>query len=710
MAMRTASPWWTSLVFGLGLLFIMVGERLFGHLDGVRMFFTGLGLAGVLGSTALRAWTMSASKGARRKVEATLLLFQAGGVGSLILYALTTRWGVEHLGLSATGAAKFITVVTVLWSIKLLCSLVPLFMIEMSLGIARRTGIDVSKGNDDEGVELLRVRDIGWSGLTLGLAASFLMVTCNVANQRNIQKDVSYFKTSSPGESSINIASASAEPLKIVLFFPDPNEVKDQVKAYFEQLAAASGKITIEEHDRYVDAELAAHYKIPQKDPDKNGVIVIVRGEGPDEKSQTLELETNFENARRATNTKNLRTLDREVNTILLKLVRERRKVYLTVGHGELNDRETLPADMKAKVLDHPSTLLKKRLGDLNYDVKDLGLMDMSKDIPDDAAAVLMLAPVLPLADIEWAALTRYIDRGGRVLIALDPRADPTGVGPLEGKLGVKFNPAPLTDDTSYRPTRGNLADRRLFVVTNQFSAHASMTGLSRTADKRGLLLIDAGTLEDVPFTATANQPKKTVILRSMESSWVDLTDSDDEHRYGIEAHFKFDPTKEKRQRYTLGVAVEGPKVAKTPEEIAADTEKAAKDAAKAVAAAKTDKEKEKAAKPKDVAKDKDGFRVLVFSDVDLFGDLIMSNAAGQHQMSIVSDPLLDDAVKWLVGDEALTGDVQIEDDIAMDHTKNQDAFWFALTIFGAPLAIVAFGLIGTWLRRRRNRKLEVKS
>ena len=46
MAMRTASPWWASLVFGLGLLLILLGERLFGHLPGLRMALTSLGEIG----------------------------------------------------------------------------------------------------------------------------------------------------------------------------------------------------------------------------------------------------------------------------------------------------------------------------------------------------------------------------------------------------------------------------------------------------------------------------------------------------------------------------------------------------------------------------------------------------------------------------------------------------------------------------------------
>ena len=35
------------------------------------------------------------------------------------------------------------------------------------------------------------------------------------------------------------------------------------------------------------------------------------------------------------------------------------------------------------------TTVFKKRLGDLNYEVKDLGLIDLAKDVPDDATIVV---------------------------------------------------------------------------------------------------------------------------------------------------------------------------------------------------------------------------------------------------------------------------------------------------------------------------------
>lgn len=652
MAMRTASPWWASLVFGLGLFFILLGERLFGHLPGARMALTVIGLIAVVGITGLRAFTTMRTNGARRAVERTLLLCQLGVIVSLVLYTLTTNWGMGLFSMTAKGATKFSTVFTVLWAIGMLSSLVPMFMIEMSLGLPRRTAFDLKTGGD-EGVEYFRVREIGWSGLSVALATAFLMVTCNVAQERNVQRDVSYFKTSSPGDSTKRIVAASNDTVKVLLFFPAVNEVKDQVRGYFDALASASGHMQIEEHDRLVDAELAGKYKVT-----KDGMIVLVKGTGDAEKSQTIELDTDMDKARRGSK---LRNFDREVNTVLMKLVREKRKAYVMTGHGEITDPESIPPELKGRVPERRTTVLKKRLGDLNYEIKDLGLIDLAKDVPEDATLVIMLAPTVPLMPAEWAALNRYLDKGGRLLIAMDPKADPS-LGELEGKLGIKFNPASLTDDQAYLPQRGSPADRR-FAITTQFSAHASTTALSRSVDK-GLVMIDSGALEDAPITAKGEQPKKTITIRSMESSFLDYNDN-----------FSFDSATEKRQRWNLGAAFEGPRIK------GAD------------------------------GKDKDGYRVLMFADADLFADALVASM-GRAAVVLVSGPLLDDSVKWLGGEEVFAGEVVSEDDKPIKHTKSQDAVWFTLTIVGAPLLVLTLGLVGTWARRRRTTRkpTEVKS
>ncbi|HEY4177152.1 MAG TPA: Gldg family protein [Kofleriaceae bacterium] len=655
--MRTASPWWLSLVFGIGLLFILLGERVFGD-GGLRAALTMVGVILVVGVTGVRAWTTMGTSGSRKKVERALLFYHLATVASLVVYTLTTEWGLSKLSMSEIASAHFKGAATVLFVVILIASVVPVLMIEFSLGTALREEFEISSNDgDDGGVELYRVRDVGWSGLSIALATAFLMVTCNVASERNIQRDVSYFKTSAPGTSTINIVKAQQEPLKVLLFFPAVNEVKEQVKQYFEALAAATGqKVIIEEHDRYSDATLAGKYKVT-----KDGVIVLVKGKDDAEKSQTLEIDTDIEKARKQ-GTGKLRNLDREINTLLMKVVRDKRKAYVMTGHGEINDPDSVPPDIKGKIPDRRTTVFKKRLGELNYEVKDLGLMDLTSDVPDDATVVIILAPTVPLQEAEWNSLARYLDRGGRVMIAMDPKAQ-MSMGPLEQKLGVRMAPGDITDDDPkhFLPTRGGPADRR-WAITSQFSAHASTTQLSRSVDK-GLVLIDAGALEEV--TPTAPAPTKTITIRTMDTSWLDLNEN-----------FTFDAVAgEKRQRYNIAAAFEGPKL-----------------------------------KDKD-GKDKDGYRALVFSDVDLFADLIYSNGM-MRQVIMISGPLLEDSVRWLGGEENFTGEAVSEDDKPIKHTKDQQAKWFALIIIGAPILVLTIGLLGTWARRRRSlgKKSEVMS
>lgn len=647
MAMRTASPWWLSLVLGLGLLSMFLGERIFAHETGIRGVFTMVGVVLVLGVTAVRAWTMFGTQGNRKKVERVLLFCHLATCVALVVYALTTNWGLGKLALSEASSARFSGAATVLFVVVLVGSLIPVLMIELSLGIAMRENFDIAGSGDEAGVELYRVREIGWSGLSVALALSLLMVTCSVANQRNVQRDVSYFKTSAPGESTQKIAASSAEPIKVLLFFPEVNEVKEQVKRYFEALSSASGgKIVVEEHDRFLDAELAGKYKVT-----KDGTIVLVRGKDDKEKSQTMDVDTDIEKARKGAG--KLRNLDREVNTLLLKLVREKRKAYVMTGHGEMNDPDSVPPDLKGRIPERRTTVFKKRLGELNYEVKDLGLIDLASNVPDDATVVIMLAPTLALQQAEWEALDRYLARGGKLMVALDPKSEPS-LGLLEGRLGLRFNPADITDDKAFLPQRGTAADRR-FAITTQFSAHASTTSLSRSVDK-GLILIDSGALEEIPYTTTP-APSKTITIRTMESSFLDLNNN-----------FNFDQLAgEKRQRWNIGAAVEGPKI---------------KDAE---------------------GKDKDGFRALVFADADLFADVLFSNAMGRAAVVLVSGPLLEDSIKWLGGDENFVGDVVSEDDKPIKHTKGQDAKWFTLTIVLGPLVVLTLGLVGTWARRRRS-------
>jgi hypothetical protein len=637
MAMRTASPIWFTALFVVGLVLIFMGERPFNHMSTVHLMASGIGGLMVLAITALRAWTFMATSGARRNVERTFLMCHIGVVIGLLLYVTTTGWGHDLLGIEGSilhGTSRWDTPMTVLWAIIIAVSVIPLLMVEFTLGAAMRTKLEVSnldgEGADDASVEAFRVREVAGSGLMIALAAAFLMVTCNVAQQRDITRDVSYFRTSAPGGSTVNIVNSASEDIEVLLFFPEVNEVKQQVKTYFERLSSETGKIVISTHTKEVSAALAKEHRVT-----KDGTIVLVRGE----KSKKITVKTDMKAARRT----ELRTFDQKVNAAVLEVIRAKRIAYMTVGHGELNDADSL-GPLAAKYPDAKAALVKKDLGDLGYTVKDLGLMQGLGDaIPDDATMVISLAPRSPFSDEELAALDRYLAGGGALMLALDPMGKADIAAPLDKRLGVTFDGGSLMDDKSHLRQAGNPSDR-LVVITNQFSSHESITTLSRGSAREGIVVFNAGTLNEVQYADGEAKPKLTHVIKSLGTSWINRNNN-----------FNMD-SGEKRAKYNLATAVEG---TETPD-----------------------------------GKDRP-MRALVFADGELFMDPV-------QRRYMFAKTMFSDAIRWLGGEEHFAGETVSEKDVLIKHTKSRDVIWFYLCIVGAPLFVLMMGLGFVWFRRRR--------
>jgi hypothetical protein len=638
MAVRTTSPWWVSALFAVGLVLVFIGERAFSHVGGIRLLATGAGALLVVATTALRLFTFARSREARRKVELAFVLCHAGALLALLLYVTTTGWGLGLFGIDAAdaaGADRFRIPMTILWLVVLAASVVPLLMIELSLGTANRTHIALAEKDavDDAAVELRRVSEMASSGLTMALAAALLMVTCNVADQRNIRKDLSYFKTSSPGSATVNMVESMSEPLRVLLFFPEVSEVKREVRGYFDALARAAGNVEVEEHDRMISAELAREHRVGQ-----DGTIVLIRGD----KAERLTVNPDFERARR----NQLRTLDGDVQQRIMKVIREQRVAYLTVGHGEINDPQSLGPDLATRYPDAQASQIKRILTDQNYRVADLGLAQgLGNRVPEDATLVMVLGPREPLSDEALESLARYVAGGGALLVSLDPLSKAT-LGPLERRLGVRFDPTPITDDKEHLVRRGNVSDRRL-ILTNQFSSHASVTTMGRAGARSGILLVNAGHLVDAPFEAGPTTPKRTYVVRSMSTSWADVEDN-----------LAFDDGVEKRDRYNLAAAIEDPGVGA------------------------------------DGAEEHRGMRAMVFSDAEMFSDGVLVQFP-------VMQVLAADVVKWLGGEERFAGDTVVEKDVRIKHTRSEDVIWFYSTIVGAPLLVLGLGLAVMWWRRR---------
>ena len=123
-----------------------------------------------------------------------------------------------------------------------------------------------------------------------------------------------------------------------------------------------------------------------------------------------------------------------------------------------------------------------------------------------------------------------------------------------------------------------------------------------------------------------------------------------------------FDEGSEKRDRYTIAMAVEDPEPDNLPEGVTHN-----------------------------------GMRVVLLADREVFSDAILGRVAVVQNMLV-------DIIKWTGGEEAFSGETNSEKDKRIEHTKSQDAIWFWGTMVGAPMLMLGIGLLFIGRRRRRSR------
>jgi hypothetical protein len=175
------------------------------------------------------------------------------------------------------------------------------------------------------------------------------------------------------------------------------------------------------------------------------------------------------------------------------------KKVYVVTGHGE--------CDMNDQDSRHGCTGMRDAMSVELYDVEALSLFG-GTPVPDDAAVVIEAGPTSDPLSEELRALAGYLDRGGKLLVMLEPFRTPRLCGML-GDYGIKCG-----DDIIIDP------DNRLG-GGEPFSA--AVTDMNRnhliTATLRApAVLSGTRSLHAIP-DAEKNR-EATWLLRSGEYSW----------------------------------------------------------------------------------------------------------------------------------------------------------------------------------------------
>jgi ABC-type uncharacterized transport system involved in gliding motility auxiliary subunit len=113
-------------------------------------------------------------------------------------------------------------------------------------------------------------------------------------------------------------------------------------------------------------------------------------------------------------------------NAIIKAITGDERRVYFTQGHGEKD-----PASSEREGYG----TVAQSLGRDNYAVERL-VLAQAGDVPDDATVVIVAGPRTDFFPQEIEALERYLDRGGKLMVLLDP-ADEARTGDFPNLRGL---------------------------------------------------------------------------------------------------------------------------------------------------------------------------------------------------------------------------------------------------------------------------------
>ena len=476
------------------------------------------------------------------------------------------------------------------------------------------------------------------SGMVAVLLVVALTVMINwLSARRYARADWTTTQIYSLSEKTENILSGLDDEIRVVVFMTPQTSMYDQVQELLERYNAASDKITVEhidpEREPLKTTQLAEKFGVQVADT----VVFIYEDRTKYVTSdQMAEMDYSGMQYGQGPTMRSFKGEEQFTSAILSLVAPDVPKVYFVTGHGEaaLGGAGGCAADRSLRVLEES---LKRE----NMETADTTLL--SGEVPEDADVLAIVGPTRAYTEAEIEALDVFLDRGGRLLVALDPLIEPAGtmrptrLEPMLAERGVV-----VRDDLVVDPSRRLPFYDLSAVYLEDFPAHAVTQGLEGFA-----------VLFTVSRSLAAEGDRATVLVQTSDEGWGE-TD--------LGMLLRGDPVAvdnaDNPGPAVVGVAVEGVAEATAVE----------------------------AAEPIE-------YRLVVFGDSDFLTDIDISNAGNAI--------LAASAVNWLAAREDLVGipprDVE---QVSLFLTRQQMRNLLLLVLVAMPGAAILAGIL-VWRRRR---------
>jgi ABC-type uncharacterized transport system involved in gliding motility auxiliary subunit len=222
------------------------------------------------------------------------------------------------------------------------------------------------------------------AGVSLLVVLGILIAINYIGARQNKRWDLTANKTYSLSDQTRNILAKLDAPLQILVFAKEQDfpPYQDRLKEY-----------------EYASKQISTQYVDPDKKP-------AVANQHQIKQFGTIVFNYKTRTERITANT------EQDITTGIIKAVTgEQKKVYFTQGHDEHDPASAEPSGYNG---------VAGALGRENYTTEKVVLAQRGS-VPDDAAVVVVAGPRIDFYPTEIEVLKKYLEKGGKLLLAIDP-------------------------------------------------------------------------------------------------------------------------------------------------------------------------------------------------------------------------------------------------------------------------------------------------